>query len=178
MHGSPLQVGTGGRDECCPYHRPGDGSRQKRDVHPFRKSSRLCAYRVGLALIATNWNSQIRELIQVMNTRGDLRRIEIADRSRGGIRLKAVVDQRDGRASYGAKLDRDYIVEDPASVRESCKVASQYPKNVGLGRGRDGHVQAYQIRRLFPREILESRNDARGDAGEQNGLQIHTVFLI
>src|SRR5205085_2229622 len=114
----------------------------------------------------------------VMNTWGDLRRIEIADRSRSGIRLKAVVDQRDGHARYGAKLDRDYIVEDPASVRDSRQVASQYPENVGVGRGRDGHVQAYQIRRRFPREILESGNDARGDAGEQNGLQVRTRFGI
>src|SRR5438477_3797355 len=33
----------------------------------------LLAYRVGFALIATNWNSQIRELLYIMNTWWDLR---------------------------------------------------------------------------------------------------------
>src|SRR5260370_8567083 len=82
----------------------------------FRKSSRLLAYRVGLALEAANWNSEIRELLLIMDTRRNLRGIEIIDQSCSRIWFKARVDQRDGNTSYGADLTRVRVVENPPPV--------------------------------------------------------------
>src|SRR5260370_18212917 len=144
----------------------------------FRKSSRLLAYRVGLALEAANWNSEIRELVLIMDTLRNLRGIEIIDQSCSRIWFKARVNQRYGNTSYGTDLDRDRVVEDSTPVREPRQVASQYSENVRICRWGDGHVQPQQVRRSFAREILESGNDPRWYAGEQNGLQVHARFGI
>ncbi len=45
-------------DRAVPYH--------------LRNSSRLCSYRVRLALIASEWNSEIREVLLIADTRRDL----------------------------------------------------------------------------------------------------------
>src|SRR5258708_25511183 len=144
----------------------------------FRKSSRLLAYRVGLALEAANWNSEIRELLLIMDTLRNLRGIEIIDQSCSRIWFKARVDQRDGNSSYGTDLDRDRVVEDSPSIRKASQVASQYSENVRICRWGDGHVQPQQVRRSFAREILESGNNPRWYAGEQNGLQVRARFGV
>ena len=145
-----------------------------------RLSEEQCflAYRMRLTLIAAKWNSQIRELIVIHNTLGDLRRIEVGDQRGSSVGFEARIDQGNGSARYGPYLDRYDVVEDSASVRESRQVASQYSENIWLFGWRNSHVQPQQIRRRFASEILEAWYDARGDAGEQDGLQVHARFAI
>src|SRR5262249_16345451 len=85
-----------------------------------------------------------------------------------------LVDQRIGDARNGPQLDGDHVIEHPASIREAGEVASEDPEHVGVRRGRYGHVETQQVRWRWTGEILEPRDNARGEAGEQDRDQVRT----
>ena len=64
---------------------------------------------------------------------------------RGGVHRVLGVDQLVGDAGYGAQLDRDDVVEDPAAVWEPGRVAAQQPEDARLLRGRDGRIEPQQV---------------------------------
>ena len=128
-------------------------------LNHLRKDSRSCSYRVRLALITAERNSEVREVRLITDTLRNVRWREIAHQGSSSVRFEARIDQRNGDASYGTYLDRYRIVEDPAPVRKSREVASYDPENVRVLRRCYGHVQTQQIRLGLTGEILESAND-------------------
>ena len=66
----------------------------------------------------------------------------------------------------------DFRVEYSASIGEARRVAAQEPENIRRHRGRNCHVEPQQISQGLRRKVLESGNDARGNAGQKHGDEI------
>ena len=93
----------------------------------------------------------------------------LGDGAGRGVRLVRRVDQRVGRAGDGAELDRRHVVEHAAPVRVAGQVPAEDPEVARLvGRRRDRHVQPQQVGLHRPGVVLEARDDAGRDAGQQD----------
>src|SRR5208283_822540 len=126
----------------------------------------------GVAQVALVWVRKVGEVAEVWDWVGG----SVVEGAGCTVGRVLGVHQWEGRARYSLQLDGGHVVEDSPAVGETGRVASEQSEPVrcvrcGVG-GRDGwrnrHVEAEFVGLDRATEVLESGDDARGYAGEED----------